>query len=288
MGLKEKVRDIMSRNPVCVKAPGTKKDVLRTLVRYNITGVPVVNEEGKLLGIVSRRDIFENPGEEQVALLMRRDVPTVSEDDTIEYAASVMLRYGRRHIVVVDGERNVIGILTPQDFLGVVEERRISEPVEKYITKPCFPLHKCTPLPVVFCAMSLSSLPAFPVVDDDGKLIGIVTDRDLFEKAEVDKSVAISELGLGDDEDSWNWEGLRNVIKLFYMEEKVNLPKIPVEEVMIKNPVSIFSKSPAWEAARIMRKNNFSQLPVRNTHDDLIAMIFDSDLVASLVGVNYE
>ncbi len=288
MGLKEKVRDIMSRNPVCVKAPGTKKDVLRTLVKHNITGVPVVNEEGKLLGIVSRRDIFENPGEEQVALLMRRDVPTVGEEDSIEHAASVMLRYGRRHIVVVDDDRNVIGILTPQDFLAVVEERKISEPVEKYVTKPCFPLHLCTPLPVVFCAMSLSSLPAFPVVDDDGKLKGIVTDRDLFERAEVDKNVAISELGLGDDEDSWNWEGLRNVIKLFYMEEKVKLPKIPVESVMIKDPISIFSKSPVWEAARIMRKNNFSQLPVRNTHDDLIAMIFDSDLVASLVGVDYE
>jgi len=57
---------------------------------------------------------------------------------------------------------------------------------------------------------------------------------------------------------------------------------------MIKNPVTIFSKSPVWEAAKIMRKNNFSQLPVRNTHDDLIAMIYDSDLVASLVGVDYE
>ncbi len=286
--MRTKVSEIMSRNPVCVKAPGTKKDVLRTLVKHNITGVPVVNEDGKLIGIVSRRDIFENPGEEQLALLMRRDVPTVFEEDSIERAAYTMMRYGRRHVIVVDEDRNVIGILTPQDFLKVIEERRISEPVEKFVTKPCFPVHKCTPLPVVFCAMSLSSLPAFPVVDDDGKLIGIVTDRDLFEKAQVDKNVAISELGLGDDEDSWTWEGLRNVIKLFYMEEKVNLPKIPVEEVMIRDPVSIFSKSPVWEAARIMRKNNFSQLPVRNSHDDLMAMIFDSDLVASLVGVDYE
>jgi len=288
MGLKTKVSEIMTENPICVTAPGTKKDVLRTLVKHNITGVPVINEEGKLIGIVSRRDIFENPGEEQLALIMRRDVPTVKMDDDIEYAASVMLRYGRRHVVVVDEDRNVVGIITPQDFLEVIEERRISDPVEKFVTKPCFPLHTCTPLPVVFCAMSLSSLPAFPVVDDDGKLKGIVTDRDLFEKAQIDKNVAISELGLGDDEDSWTWEGLRNVIKLFYMEEKVTLPKIPVGDVMIKDPVTIFSKSPAWEAARIMRKNNFSQLPVRNTHDDLIAMIFDSDLVASLVGVDYE
>ena len=286
--MRTKVSEIMSRNPVCVKAPGTKRDVLRTLVKHNITGVPVVNEEGKLIGIISRRDIFENPGEEQVALLMRRDVPTVREDESIETAAAIMIRYGRRHVVVVDDENHVIGVLTPQDFLKVIEERRISEPVEKYVTKPCFPVHKCTPLPVVFCAMSLSSLPAFPVVNDDGKLIGIVTDRDLFVKAKVDKNVAMAELGLGDDEDSWTWEGLRNVIKIFYMEEKVNLPKIPVEEVMIRDPVSIFSKSPVWEAAKIMRKNNFSQLPVRNTHDDLMAMIFDSDLVASLVGVNYE
>ncbi len=283
-----KVSDIMTSNPICAKVPGTKRDVLRILVKYNITGAPVVNEEGKLMGIVSRRDIFEHPEEEQLALLMRRDVPVVRVDDTIESAAHTMIKYGRRHLVVVDEGNKVLGVVTPQDFLKVIEERKISAPVDKFITRPCFPLHKCTPLPVVFRAMSLTLLSAFPIVDDNATLIGIVTDRDLFEKAKVDKNVAISELGLGDDEDSWNWEGLRNVIKLFYMEEKVTLPNIPVEEVMIREPVTIFSKSPAWEAAKIMRKNNFSQLPVRNTHDDLIAMIFDSDLVASLVGVGDE
>lgn len=286
--MKRKVSEIMSPNPICVKVPGTRRDVLRLLVKHNITGMPVVNEEGYLMGIVSRRDIFEHPNEEQLALIMRKDVPLVKVDDSIEEAARTMMKYGRRHLVVVDENRKVIGIITPQDFLSVIVERKISKPVEDFISKPCFPLHTCTPLPVVFKAMSLTLLSAFPVVDDNAQLVGIVTDRDLFEKAKVDMNVAISELGLGDDEDSWNWEGLRNVIKLFYMEEKVDLPNIPVKEVMIKNPVSIFSKSPAWEAAKIMMKNNFSQLPVRNTHDELIAMIFDSDLVVSLTGCDYE
>ncbi len=116
-------------------------------------------------------------------------------------------------------------------------------------------------------------------------MVGIVTDRDLFEKVKIDRNVAMSELGLGDDEDEWNWEGLRNVMKLFYMVEKVNLPNIPVEEVMIKNPITVFSKGPVWEAAKIMKKNNFSQLPVRDLHDNLKAMVFDSDLVMALVGV---
>ncbi len=286
--MKTKVSEIMTPNPVCAKVPGTRRDVLRLLVKHNITGMPVVNEEGYLVGIVSRRDIFEHPEEEQLALLMRKDVPVVNVNDSIEDAARIMMRYGRRHIVVVDENKKVLGIITPQDFLGVIIERKISEPVEKYISKPCFPLHTCTPLPVVFKAMTLTLLSAFPIVDDNAQLVGIVTDRDLFAKAKIDMNVAMSELGLGDDEDSWNWEGLRNVIKLFYMEEKVNLPGIPVSEVMISNPVSIFSKSPVWEAAKIMKKNNFSQLPVRNTHDELMAMIFDSDLVASLVGAEYE
>jgi len=286
--MKTKVSEIMTPNPICAKVPGTKRDVLRLLVKHNITGMPVVNEEGCLMGIVSRRDIFEHPDEEQLALIMRKDVPLVKVDDSIEDAARTMMRYGRRHLVVVDENRKVLGVITPQDFLSVIVERRISTPVENFISKPCFPLHLCTPLPVVFKAMTLTLLSAFPVVDDNAQLVGIVTDRDLFEKAKVDMNVAISELGLGDDEDSWNWEGLRNVIKLFYMEEKVNLPNIPVGEVMIKNPVTIFSKSPVWEAAKIMMKNNFSQLPVRNTHDELIAMVFDSDLVVSLVGADYE
>ncbi len=281
----ETVKDIMTPDPITIVAPATRRDVLRTLVKNNITGMPVVDKENKLLGIVSRRDIFENPDEEQLALLMRTDVPVVKEGDSIEYAASVMVRYNRRHLVVVDDENHVIGVITPQDFLSVIIKRRISIPVEEVVTKPCFPIHKCTPLPVVFRAMTLTSLTAFPVLNDEGNLIGIVTDRDLFEKVEIDRNVAMSELGLGDDEDEWNWEGLRNVMKLFYMVEKVNLPNIPVEEVMIKNPTTIFSKSPVWEAAKIMKKNNFSQLPVRDLHDNLKAMVFDSDLVTSLVGV---
>ncbi len=281
----ETVRDIMTENPITLVAPATRRDVLKKLVKHNITGMPVVDKEGKLLGMVSRRDIFENPDEEQLAILMRTDVPTVRVDDSIEHAATVMMRYNRRHLVVVDGENRVIGIITPQDFLKVIVKRRINIPVEEFITKPCFIIHKCTPLPVVFRAMTLTSLPAFPVVDDEANLVGIVTDRDLFDRVEIDKSMAISELGLGDDEDAWNWEGLRNVMKLFYMVEKVNLPKIPVEEVMIRDPTTVFSKSPVWEAAKIMRKHNFSQLPVRDLHDKLRAMIFDIDLVAALVGV---
>ena len=281
----ETVKDIMTANPITIVAPATRTDVLRTLVKNNITGMPVVDKENKLIGMVSRRDIFENPDEEQLAILMRTDVPVVKEGDSIEYAASVLVRYNRRHLVVVDDENHVIGVITPQDFLSVIIKRKISIPVEDVVTKPCFPIHKCTPLPVVFRAMTLTSLTAFPILDDAGNLIGIVTDRDLFEKVEIDRNVAMSELGLGDDEDEWNWEGLRNVMKLFYMVEKVNLPNIPVEEVMIKNPTTIFSKSPVWEAAKIMKKNNFSQLPVRDLHDNLKAMVFDSDLVTSLVGV---
>ena len=279
------VREIMTENPVTVVTPGSRKDVLKTLVKHNITGMPVVDKRGKLVGIVSRRDIFENCGEEQLALLMRSDVPTVSADDSVEYTAEVMLRYNRRHIVVVDKEKHVEGIITPQDFLSVIIKRKINISVEEVITKPCFPIHKCTPLPVVFRTISLTSLPSFPVVNDDAMLVGIVTDRDLFEKVEIDKSLANAELGLGDDEDAWNWEGIRNVIKLFYMVEKVKLPKIPVDTVMIKNPVTIFSKSPVWEAAKIMKKHNFSQLPVRDLHDKLKAMVYDTDLIAALVDV---
>ncbi len=282
----EKVSEIMSKNPIAVRVPGTRMDVLRTLVKYNVTGVPVVDRENKLVGMVSRRDIFENPDEEQLALLMRKDVPVVNENDTIEYAAEVMIRYGRRHIIVVNENKKVTGVITPQDFLKVIIKRKIGTPVENLVTKPCLPIYVKTPLPVVFKSMSLTSLPAFPVVDDEAKLVGIVTDRDLFARAKIDKNLAMSELGLGEDEDMWNWEGLKNVMKLFYMVEKVDLPPVPVEKVMIPNPITIFEKSPAWEAAKIMKKNNFSQLPVRNTHDDLQAMIFDSDLVSSLLGVD--
>ncbi len=51
---------------------------------------------------------------------------------------------------------------------------------------------------------------------------------------------------------------------------------------MIKKPVTLFRKSGASEAARIMDRHDFGQLPIVDTGDRLFAMLFELDVVSVL------
>ncbi|MGQ9587537.1 MAG: CBS domain-containing protein [Thermoplasmata archaeon] len=277
-----KVKEVMTENPIVAELPGTRTEVLKKLVKNNITGMPVIkSDDGTLAGFVTRQDIFAKPDEEQLALVMRRDMPTTSANASVMDAARIMVEEGLSHLPVVEKNR-LVGILTPTDLLIVVEKDNPQITVEEIVRSPCIPIYQGAPLSVALATFRAAKVYALPVLDDDAKLVGIITDRDIFNQTIVDSSVVMSDLGISDDEDNWTWEGLRNVVKLWYEVSRVDLPKLTVKEIMIKNPMTVFRKTLVGDAARIMRKHDFGQLPVRDSKDNLVAMIYDIDVVSTL------
>ena len=121
------------------------------------------------------------------------------------------------------------------------------------------------------------------MLDEQGRLTGIVTDRDIFNKSYVEGADAATAMGMSEDEEHLSWEGLRNVIKLWYEVSKIELPGLPIKEIMVRDPITVFKKTAISEAARIMRKNDFGQLPVRDNRDRLLAMIYDHDIISVLI-----
>jgi CBS domain-containing protein len=245
--------------------------------------MPVVRADGTLMGFITRQDIYARPEEEQLALLMRRDYPRLEPTATLEEGARMLLDNSLHHLPLVH-RKKLVGIVTPADFLGVIEKMDMDTPVQSFIRTPCVPVYEGTPLTVVDRLFRVANVMAAPVLDADGNLVGIVTDRDLFKQTNLDRRTAVADLGIGEDEDSWTWEGLRNVMKLYYEVKHINLPKTPVKEVMVPNPVTIFGKTGVSEAARIMKKHDFGQLPVRDSRDKLVAMIYELDMLAALTG----
>jgi len=276
-----KIKDIMKTNVVSAQLPGKRTHLLRLMVSENKTGVPVVLEDKSLAGFVTRQDIYLKPDEEQLALVMRKDYPTMASTDPIEEGAKLLLDMDLHHLPIVDKKR-LVGILTPADYLPVIEDMDLDDPIEDFVRTPCVPVYEGAPLPVVDTLFRVSRLVAAPVLDKDGKLVGIVTDRDIFSLANVNRHTAVLALGIGEDEDSWTWEGLRNIMKLYYEVKHIALPDMPVSEVMIKKPLTIFQKTGVSEAARLMMKNDFGQLPIRDSNDRLTAMIYELDLLAAI------
>ncbi len=69
------VGDVMTPNPIVAQVPGSRTEVLRTMVKHNLTGLPVVKRaDGSLAGIITRQDIFNKPDEDQLALLRGRKI----------------------------------------------------------------------------------------------------------------------------------------------------------------------------------------------------------------------
>lgn len=112
--------------------------------------------------------------------------------------------------------------------------------------------------------------------------MGVVTDGDLFSISHLKEGVAESDIGIGEDEDVWTWEGLRDIMRLYYATSKMELPLVPVKEVMITDIERVYQKSPSSSAAEKMLDKNVSQLPVVDNLGSLVGMIYDIDLMKTL------
>jgi CBS domain-containing protein len=274
-------KDIMATDLIVAKIPSDRSEILGLMVKNKRTGLPVVDSKNKFVGTITRKNIFDNPNEEQIASLMIWDPPILKPKDTVRKAAKLLVKHHVFRLPVVE-KNKLVGLITPTDLLKIIEKKNIKAPVNKYVRSPCVPIYQDTPLTVAAAVINVTKVYALPVLDKKARLVGIVTDRDLFNLGFIDKKIALSELGLGEDEDAWTWEGLRNIMKLYYEESKTDLPNAPVKEIMVKNPTSIMEKTNVSEAARIMWKNDFGQLPIADSKDHLISLVYDLDIIASL------
>ncbi len=82
----------------------------------------VVNEERRLLGLVSLRDLIMAPPEKRVEEVMRRDPVTAHVNDDQEDVAKTMAKYDILAVPVVDEKESLIGIITFDDVHDVIEE----------------------------------------------------------------------------------------------------------------------------------------------------------------------
>lgn len=275
------VREIMTVNPKTFTVPSEVRSVVKMLIQNNLTGLPITDLSGKYIGMVSRRDIFENPHESQTAMVMRR-AKAANMNDPVEDAAMELNRQGRRHLAVVDEDNMVVGILTPQNFLQTIRTRHGAKKVKELGDFSSVCVYEEDPVSVVSHIMRISRTYAAPVLNLSGEFTGLVTDRDLFDKIDIEPRMETSETGMADDEDPWSWEGIRNVFTYIIVKNNVQLPKSPVKNIMVRNPVSTNTNDALDMVIRKMESGNYNQLPVFRGSNELVGMLFDTQLLKIL------
>jgi acetoin utilization protein AcuB len=116
------VKDRMS-SPAVTATPETRtKDALQTMYIRKIRRMPVVDDQGKLVGIVTQRDLFEKgQADTPVGAIMSRDPYTIAIDTSIVHAATLMRNLGLGGLPVLE-RGQLVGIITESDIFDAFLE----------------------------------------------------------------------------------------------------------------------------------------------------------------------
>jgi CBS domain-containing protein len=128
------IRDVMTTDVATLQPNATLAQARELMEAKRIRQIPVVDKEMKLLGIISKRDIYaasvsnlsENyersrnllEGRLQVSEIMTKDVETVTADETLAAAAIKLQEMRVGALPVIDGGK-LVGIISSSDFLGI-------------------------------------------------------------------------------------------------------------------------------------------------------------------------
>ena len=107
----------MIYDPVTILKDNTVGDALQLMQENKIGGIPVVDEKGLLIGIVTNRDLrFQSDMERKIEEVMTKDNIVTTHDTDLKLAAEVLLQNKIEKLPVVDNEGKLIGLITYRDI----------------------------------------------------------------------------------------------------------------------------------------------------------------------------
>ncbi len=201
-------KDIMTTPPLTIRDRASLREAAQVMAKKKLKRLPVVSEDGELIGIVSRADILRAASEAAPAAealpqftaglfqsardVMFTDVPTASPDEPLPHVVAKLVASPLRRVVVVDADNTVLGIILDSDLLtrcGPTERpgliaalfSRRREPdacpmgkAGEVMQRSVYTVPEDASLMFVLQKMVSSRTKRLVVVDDDNKLLGMV------------------------------------------------------------------------------------------------------------------
>ena len=109
-------------NPITIQKDAIVKDVLALMKEYSIGGIPVVDYNHKLIGIVTNRDLrFERDLYRPIVEVMTKEVITAPEHTDFESAADILQQHRIEKLPVINSKGELIGLITYRDIIKLKE-----------------------------------------------------------------------------------------------------------------------------------------------------------------------
>lgn len=111
-------KDIMTRDVVIVSPTLPVKVLANLLIKNQISGAPVADKKGKIVGVVSETDLIVKKGK-QVKAIMSNNVVLITEETPVEEIARLMTAHKIRRLPVMRG-KSLVGIVSRADVVGAI------------------------------------------------------------------------------------------------------------------------------------------------------------------------
>lgn len=189
------IDSIMTKKVYSLTRSVSIEDALRTMKMYDVGGLPIVDEEGRIWAIVTERDLMysfaDQIVEAKVSELMSREVVVLTEEASIKEVMRSIIENGFRRLPLM---RNSIpvAIVTSMDIIrffssGKVLEKLKTGMTEEVLNHPALEIasrslimtHPDADVGEASSVMKKENLGALLVVEN-GELAGIITERDFF------------------------------------------------------------------------------------------------------------
>ena len=133
------VEKIMTPNPVTLKEDRSLREAAKLMLQHNISSLPVVDDKGELVGIITKTDVVRAYAERlrgryRASDYMYEEFPTASPSHSVSYVIDLLESHPSHRVLVVDGER-LIGIIAPSDIAFTAMDTAPAGGKEKYVRR---------------------------------------------------------------------------------------------------------------------------------------------------------
>ncbi|HOK51171.1 MAG: IMP dehydrogenase [Bacteroidales bacterium] len=113
----KRAENVMIFDPVTIHGDATVADALQLMNENKIGGIPVVDENRRLIGIVTNRDLrFETNLRRPIAEVMSKDIISITEQTDLDHAANILQKHKIEKLPIVDEKGLLIGLITYKDI----------------------------------------------------------------------------------------------------------------------------------------------------------------------------
>lgn len=187
------VRDVMRQPPTMAQEEMELTSAVELMRRHQLSALMVVNDGGRYRGLLCDRDALEAlagraPPREMLELEVERvmspDPAVIGEEATVLDAARILIEGGFRHLPVVDTDRRLVGIISERDIrsvagdlfaLGRLNEDELGDSITSLMASSPIAVRTGTALVDVIDVFTREKVGALPVIDDDERVVGIVS-----------------------------------------------------------------------------------------------------------------